>query len=63
MTEQSTPTQEPAQEKAPNLDAVLEGAINQVMEPNETPPEKEEKEQWRDETCPPCLRFHYIPSW
>ena len=45
MTEQSTPTQEPAQEKAPNLDAVLEGAINQVMEPNETPLEKEEKEQ------------------
>ena len=31
MTEESTPNQESAPEKAPNLDAVLEGAINQAL--------------------------------
>jgi|TARA_R100000084_G_scaffold109328_2_gene75749 hypothetical protein len=45
MTEQSTPTQESAPEKAPNLDAVLEGAINQVMDNSEAPPPAEEKEK------------------
>ena len=34
MTQESTPNQESAPEKAPNLDAVLEGAINQAL-PNE----------------------------
>ena len=37
MTEQSTPNQESAPEKAPNLDAVLEGAINQALPTEETP--------------------------
>ena len=45
MTEQSTPTQESAPEKAPNLDAVLEGAINQAMDNSEAPPPAEEKEK------------------
>jgi len=45
MTQESTPTQESAPEKAPNLDAVLEGAINQVMDNSEAPPPAEEKEK------------------
>ena len=43
MTEQSTPTQESAPEKAPNLDAVLEGAINQALPTEETPTPEEVK--------------------
>jgi hypothetical protein len=46
MTEQSTPAQESAPEKAPTLEAVLEGAINQTIEKeqpnNETPKEEVE---------------------
>ena len=45
MTQESTPTQESAPEKAPNLDAVLEGAINEAMNNSEAPPTPEEKEQ------------------
>ena len=45
MTEQSTPNQESAPEKAPNLDAVLEGAINEAMNNSEAPPSTEEKEK------------------
>jgi hypothetical protein len=52
MTEQSTPTQESAPEKAPNLDAVLEGAINQALPNEETPQPKEEKETPLPDTPP-----------
>jgi hypothetical protein len=45
MTQESTPTQESAPEKAPNLDAVLEGAINEAMNNSEAPPPPEEKEK------------------
>ena len=44
MTQESTPKQESAPEKAPNLDAVLEGAINQAL-PNEETPTPEEAKQ------------------
>ena len=43
MTQESTPTQESAPEKAPNLDAVLEGAINQALPTEETPTPEEAK--------------------
>ena len=43
MTEESTPKQESAPEKAPNLDAVLEGAINQALPTEETPTPEEVK--------------------
>ena len=36
MTQESTPAQESAPNPAPTLEAVLEGAINQTIEP-ETP--------------------------
>jgi hypothetical protein len=46
MTQESTPNQESAPEKAPTLEAVLEGAINQTIEKeqpnNETPKEEVE---------------------
>ena len=43
MTQESTPNQESAPKKAPNLDAVLEGAINQALPTEETPPTEEVK--------------------
>ena len=43
MTQESTPKQESAPEKAPNLDAVLEGAINQALPNEETPTPEEVK--------------------
>ena len=43
MTQESTPNQESAPEKAPNLDAVLEGAINQALPTEETPTPEEAK--------------------
>ena len=44
MTQESTPNQESAPEKAPNLDAVLEGAINQALPTEETPTPEEAKQ-------------------
>ena len=50
MTEQSTPNQESAPEKAPNLDAVLEGAINQALPTEETPTPEEAKKAPQPDT-------------
>ena len=53
MTEQSTPTQESAPEKAPTLEAVLEGAINQTIEKEpETPNTETPKEEVENTTIP-----------
>ena len=50
MTQESTPTQESAPEKAPNLDAVLEGAINQALPNEETPTPEEVKKSPQPDT-------------
>ena len=50
MTEESTPNQESAPEKAPNLDAVLEGAINQALPTEETPTPEEAKKAPQPDT-------------
>ena len=50
MTEESTPKQESAPEKAPNLDAVLEGAINQALPTEETPTPEEVKKAPQPDT-------------
>ena len=50
MTQESTPTQESAPEKAPNLDAVLEGAINQALPTEETPTPEEVKKAPQPDT-------------
>ena len=50
MTEESTPKQESAPEKAPNLDAVLEGAINQALPTEETPTPEEAKKAPQPDT-------------
>ena len=50
MTQESTPNQESAPEKAPNLDAVLEGAINQALPTEETPTPEEAKQAPQPDT-------------
>ena len=50
MTQESTPNQESAPEKAPNLDAVLEGAINQALPNEETPTPEEVKKAPQPDT-------------
>ena len=50
MTQESTPKQESAPEKAPNLDAVLEGAINQALPNEETPTPEEVKKSPQPDT-------------
>ena len=50
MTQESTPNQESAPEKAPNLDAVLEGAINQALPTEETPTPEEVKKAPQPDT-------------
>lgn len=50
MTQESTPKQESAPEKAPNLDAVLEGAINQALPNEETPTPEEVKKAPQPDT-------------
>jgi len=50
MTQESTPNQESAPEKAPNLDAVLEGAINQALPTEETPTTEEVKKAPQPDT-------------
>ena len=50
MTQESTPKQESAPEKAPNLDAVLEGAINQALPTEETPTPEEVKKAPQPDT-------------
>tara|TARA_R100000781_G_scaffold22351_1_gene16613 strand:- start:93 stop:1223 length:1131 start_codon:yes stop_codon:yes gene_type:complete len=53
MTQESTPTQESAPEKAPTLEAVLEGAINQTIEKEpETPNTETPKEEVENTTIP-----------
>ena len=50
MTQESTPNQESAPVKAPNLDAVLEGAINQALPNEETPTPEEVKKSPQPDT-------------
>ena len=53
MTQESTPTKESAPEKAPTLEAVLEGAINQTIEKEpETPNTETPKEEVENTTIP-----------
>ena len=53
MTQESTPTQESAPEKAPTLEAVLEGAINQTIEKEPEKPNTETpKEEVENTTIP-----------
>ena len=53
MTQESTPNQESAPEKAPTLEAVLEGAINQTIEKEpETPNTETPKEEVENTTIP-----------
>ena len=51
MTQESTPAQESAPNPAPTLEAVLEGAINQTIEP-ETPSNDTPKEEVENTTIP-----------